>query len=97
MVSTVASGGFLYLIAALNLVALAGFWRVFTAMRAGRFDERELAKHLDNRGFMSRILGRLTRSISRPGQMYPVGLLFGIGFDTATEVTFVALASAIAR
>ncbi|MEV6297343.1 HoxN/HupN/NixA family nickel/cobalt transporter [Streptomyces sp. NPDC051896] len=92
VVGTLASGGFLYLIAALNLVALAGIWRVFKAMRTGRFDEHELAKHLDSRGFMNRILGRLTRSVSRPGQMYPVGLLFGIGFDTATEVTLMVMA-----
>jgi nickel/cobalt transporter (NiCoT) family protein len=92
VVSTVASGSFLYLIAALNLVALAGICRVFRAMRTGRFDEHELARHLDNRGFINRILGRLTRSVSRPGQMYPVGLLFGIGFDTATEVTLMVMA-----
>jgi nickel/cobalt transporter (NiCoT) family protein len=92
LVSTLASGTFLYLIAALNLVSLAGIWRVFTAMRAGQFDEHELNKHLDSRGFMNRILGRLTRSITRPGQMYPVGLLFGIGFDTATEVTLMVMA-----
>ncbi|MGW0210023.1 HoxN/HupN/NixA family nickel/cobalt transporter [Streptomyces sp. NPDC003233] len=92
VVSTLASGSFLYLIAALNLVALAGIWRVFKAMRAGRFDEHELAKHLGSRGFMNRIVGGLTRSVSRPGQMYPVGLLFGIGFDTATEVTLMAMA-----
>jgi high-affinity nickel-transport protein len=92
IVSTLASGGFLYLIAALNLVALAGIWRVFKAMRAGQFDERELTRHLDSRGFMNRVLGRLTKSISRPGQMYPVGLLFGIGFDTATEVTLMVIA-----
>jgi high-affinity nickel-transport protein len=92
VVSTLASGSFLYLIAALNLVALAGIWRVFKAMRAGRFDEHELAKHLDSRGFMNRIVGGLTRSVSRPGQMYPVGLLFGIGFDTATEVTLMVMA-----
>jgi len=91
-VSTLASGSFLYLIAALNLVALFGIWRVFKAMRAGQFDERELERHLDARGFMNRILGRLTRSISRPGQMYPVGVLFGIGFDTATEVTLMVMA-----
>ena len=92
LVSTVASGGFLYLIAALNLVALGGIWRVFRAMRAGEFDEEQLEKHLDSRGFLNRILGRLTRSITRPGQMYPVGLLFGIGFDTATEVTLMVMA-----
>ncbi|MEV5150179.1 HoxN/HupN/NixA family nickel/cobalt transporter [Streptomyces sp. NPDC052727] len=92
LISTVASGGFLYLIAALNLVALAGIWRVFRAMRAGQFDEHELAKHLDSRGLMNRILGRLTRSVSRAGQMFPIGLLFGIGFDTATEVTLMVMA-----
>ncbi|MEW2289439.1 HoxN/HupN/NixA family nickel/cobalt transporter [Streptomyces sp. NPDC047841] len=92
LISTVASGSFLYLIAALNLVALAGIWRVFRAMRAGQFDEHELAKHLDSRGLMNRILGRLTRSVSRAGQMFPIGLLFGIGFDTATEVTLMVMA-----
>ncbi|MEY9964380.1 high-affinity nickel-transport protein [Streptacidiphilus sp. MAP12-16] len=92
VVSTSVSGGFLYLIAALNLVSLVGIHRVFKAMRAGQFDEHELEKHLDNRGFMNRILGRLTKSITRPGQMYPIGLLFGIGFDTATEVTLMVMA-----
>ena len=92
VVSTSVSGGFLYLIAALNLVSLFGINRVFRAMRQGQFDEHELEKHLDSRGFMNRILGRLTKSITRPGQMFPVGLLFGIGFDTATEVTLMVMA-----
>ena len=92
VVSTAVSGGFLYLIAALNLVSLFGIHRVFRAMRQGQFDEHELEKHLDSRGFLNRILGRLTKSITRPGQMYPVGLLFGIGFDTATEVTLMVMA-----
>ncbi|CCB77780.1 MULTISPECIES: Nickel transporter NicT [Streptomycetaceae] len=92
LIGTCVSGGFLYVIAALNLVALAGIVRVFKAMRAGRFDESELEAHLDSRGFLNRILGRLTRSITRSGQMFPVGLLFGLGFDTATEVTLMVMA-----
>ncbi|TDT97859.1 high-affinity nickel-transport protein [Streptomyces sp. 846.5] len=96
IVSTVASGGFLYLIAALNLAALFGIWGVFRQMQAGVFDENELEKHLDTRGFMNRILGRLTRSIRRPGQMYFVGFLFGVGFDTATEVTLMVMAGSSA-
>ncbi|MES4889226.1 HoxN/HupN/NixA family nickel/cobalt transporter [Streptomyces sp. NPDC096012] len=91
-VGTTVSGGFLYLIAALNLAALFGIVRVFRAMRAGRYDEAELEAHLDSRGFMNRLLGRLTRSIRRPGQMFPLGFLFGIGFDTTTEVLLLALA-----
>jgi high-affinity nickel-transport protein len=92
LIGTSVSGSFLYLIAALNLVALAGIYRVFKAMRGGQFDEHELEKHLGNRGFMNRVLGRMTKSITRPGQMYPVGVLFGIGFDTATEVTLMVMA-----
>jgi high-affinity nickel-transport protein len=61
-------------------------------MRRGAFDEDELEARLNRRGFFNRFLGKVTRSITRPGQMYPVGLLFGIGFDTATEVTLLVLA-----
>lgn len=96
LVSTSASGGFLYLIGILNLAALVGIAKVYRGMRSGRFDEAMLAEHLDKRGFLNRILGRLTKSITRPGQMYPVGLLFGIGFDTATEVLLLALAGSTA-
>ncbi|GLW72605.1 nickel/cobalt efflux system [Kitasatospora phosalacinea] len=91
-IGTTASGAFLYLIAALNLVALLGIWRVFRAMRAGQYDEAELERHLDARGFLARLLGRATRSISRPGQMFPVGMVLGLGFDTATEVTLMVMA-----
>ncbi|MFC8434434.1 HoxN/HupN/NixA family nickel/cobalt transporter [Streptomyces sp. NPDC057253] len=89
---TTISGTFLYLIAALNLVALIGILKVFRAMRAGSYDEKELEQHLDSRGFMNRILGRLTKSVTRPGQMFPLGFLFGLGFDTATEVTLMVMA-----
>ncbi|MFE9833782.1 HoxN/HupN/NixA family nickel/cobalt transporter [Streptomyces sp. NPDC005551] len=92
VMGTTVSGVFLYLIAALNLVALMGILRVFRAMRAGTYDEKELEGHLDSRGFMNRILGRFTKSISRPGQMFPLGFLFGLGFDTATEVTLMVMA-----
>lgn len=92
VIGTTISGSFLYLIAALNLVALFGILRVFRAMRSGRYDEAELEAHLDSRGFMNRVLGRFTRSITRPGQMFPLGFLFGLGFDTATEVTLMVMA-----
>jgi high-affinity nickel-transport protein len=96
VVSTSASGGFLYLIGILNLVALMGIVKMYRALRRGEFDEAMLTKQLDKRGFLNRVLGRLTKSVTRPGQMYPVGLLFGIGFDTATEVLLLALAGSTA-
>jgi high-affinity nickel-transport protein len=89
---TLVSGAFLYLIAVLNLCALTGIWRVFRAMRSGRYDEAELQEQLDRRGFLNRLLGRLMKSLTKPWQMYPLGLLFGLGFDTATEIALLVLA-----
>jgi nickel/cobalt transporter (NiCoT) family protein len=92
VVGTGVSGIFLYLIAAINLVVLVGILRVFRELRRGRFDEKTLEEHLNERGFLNRFFGKLMRSIRRPRQMYGVGLLFGLGFDTATEVAVLVLA-----
>ena len=89
---TLVSGGFLFLIGALNLVALVGIWRVFREMRTGSLDEHALERHLDSRGFIARLLGRVGRSIRHPWQMLPLGMLFGLGFDTASEVALLVLA-----
>jgi high-affinity nickel-transport protein len=93
LLGTGASGGFLYLIGLLNLAALFGIAKLYKAARRGGYDDSALEEQLAKRGFLNRLLGRLTRSISRPGQMYPVGLLFGIGFDTASEVLLLGLAA----
>ncbi len=87
---TVVSAGFLFLIGLLNLVVLAGIVKVFRSMRQGEYDEEELERQLDHRGFFSRFLGRWTKAIHREWQMYPVGVVFGLGFDTATEVALLA-------
>jgi high-affinity nickel-transport protein len=92
LIGTAVSGTFLYAIAAINLVILAGIWKVFRRMRSGHYDEAALEEQLNNRGLMNRLLGRLMKSITRPGQMYPLGLLFGLGFDTATEIALLVLA-----
>jgi high-affinity nickel-transport protein len=95
-IGTLVSGSFLYLIAALNVVILVGIIGVFREMRTGRYDELELEQQLQNRGLMNRFLGRLTRTVTKPQQMYPIGLLFGLGFDTATEVALLVLAGGAA-
>ncbi|SNX65794.1 high-affinity nickel-transport protein [Streptomyces sp. TLI_55] len=92
LIGTTISGTFLYVIAGINLVILAGIWKVFRRMRSGDFDETALEEHLNNRGFMNRLLGRVMGSVTKPWQMYPLGLLFGLGFDTATEVALLVLA-----
>jgi high-affinity nickel-transport protein len=90
------SGIFLWVLGILNLVVLLGIMRVFREMREGRYDEAELEDHLNKRGFFNRFLGGLTRSVRKPWQIYPVGVLFGLGFDTATEVGLLVLAGGAA-
>ena len=90
------SGVFLWIIGILNLAALLGILKVFREMRTGQYDEAELEKQLDSRGFMNRFLGGLTKSIRKPWQIYPVGVLFGLGFDTATEVGLLVVAGGAA-
>jgi nickel/cobalt transporter (NiCoT) family protein len=94
LVGTLVSGLFLSLLGILNLVILVGIVKVFRNMRRGQYDEAELEEHLNNRGFMNRFLGRTMRAIRSPWQIYPVGVLFGLGFDTVTEVAFLILAGA---
>jgi high-affinity nickel-transport protein len=93
---TVVSAGFLYLIALLNIVILGGIWRVFRSMRRGDYNEAELERQLQNRGLMYRYFGRWMRAITKEWQMYPVGVVFGMGFDTATEVALLATTALLA-
>jgi high-affinity nickel-transport protein len=93
---TVVSASFLYLIALLNVVILAGILRVFRSMRQGNYDEAELERQLQNRGLMYRFFGRWMKSINNEWQMYPVGVVFGMGFDTATEVALLATTALLA-
>ncbi|HET7433008.1 MAG TPA: HoxN/HupN/NixA family nickel/cobalt transporter [Nocardioides sp.] len=90
------SGIFLWVLGLLNLVVLMGILEVFKRMRRGEYDEAELEEQLNKRGFMNRFLGGLTRSVRKPWHIYPIGVLFGLGFDTATEVGLLVLAGGAA-
>ena len=91
------SGGFLLLIGCLNLLVLADIVRGFRAMRDGRDDSQLLEQRLLVQGVMSRVfLRRLGDRIDASWKMYPLGLLFGLGFDTATEIGLLALAAGVA-
>ena len=95
-IGTTVSGTFLYVIAAVNVVILTGIIKVFREMRSGKFDERQLEEQLNKRGLMNRLFGRFTRAVGKPWHMYPIGVLFGLGFDTATEVALLFLAAGAA-
>jgi len=96
IIGTSVSGTFLMLIGLLNLAVLAGMIKVFRKIRSGELDEAELERQLESRGGMYRFYRRFTKAIKKPWQMYPVGLLFGLGFDTATEIALLLLAAGAA-
>jgi nickel/cobalt transporter (NiCoT) family protein len=91
-IGTTVSGTFLYIIAGLNIIILIEILKVFRAMKSGKFHEAALEQQLNNRGFMNRFFGRMTKAVTKPQQMYPIGALFGLGFDTATEVALLVIA-----
>jgi high-affinity nickel-transport protein len=91
---TLVSGIFLMIIGVLNLIILLGIIDVFRRMRHGEYDEDTLEKQLASRGLMNRFFGGLMKFVTRPWHIYPIGVLFGFGFDTVTEVTLLVIAGA---
>ena len=96
VVGALVSGVFLWIIGLLNLVVLLGIVRIFRMMRTGEYDEQGLEDQLAKRGLINRLLGGLTKSVRKPWHIYPVGVLFGLGFDTATEVGLLVIAGGVA-
>jgi len=88
------SGAFLLLLAVVNVAAFLGIAKIFRRMRTGQFDEAELDRQLSTRGVMNRFVSRAMGPVSKARHMYPVGLLFGLGFDTATEIALLVIAGA---
>ncbi len=92
LIGTSLSAGFLVLIAVLNLIVLVSIVRIFMGLRYGRYDERSLDEELNRRGLMNRFFGPLARSVDVSWKMYPIGILFGLGFETASEIALLVLA-----
>jgi nickel/cobalt transporter (NiCoT) family protein len=93
VIGTTVSGTFLCIIAILNILILISILRIFFAMRSRVYNEQQLEEQLNSRGLMNRLFGRHLNKITRSRQMYTVGVLFGLGFDTATEVALLVLAA----
>jgi high-affinity nickel-transport protein len=96
LVGSLVAGTFLILIGLSNLFAAVGIAKVFRRMRSGDFDEAELERQLEQRGFLARLFARVMRRVSKPWHLYAVGLLMGLGFDTATQVALLVLAAGTA-
>ncbi len=94
LIGTSVSALFLLVIAAINLAIFAGLWRTFRVAREqGVHDAEGLDALLANRGFLERLLGPMFRLVTKPWHMYPLGLLFGLGFDTATEIGLLSISA----
>lgn len=95
LIGTLVSAAFLLVIAAMNAVILVRLWRQFRAVRAGAtLAEAEMEGLLQGRGLIARLCRPLFRLVTRSWHMYPLGFLFGLGFDTATEVGLLGISAA---
>ncbi|HEV2167102.1 MAG TPA: HoxN/HupN/NixA family nickel/cobalt transporter [Thermoplasmata archaeon] len=91
VIGTGVSGTFLWVIGLVNLVIVLEIYRIFQGLRAGRFSPEQLEEQLNQRGFLNRYFGRFFRVVESPWQIYPIGVLFGLGFDTASEVALIGI------
>jgi high-affinity nickel-transport protein len=95
VVGTLLSTLFLFAIAAVNLVVLHSVFRTFIRVRAGEpYVEEDLDLLLGNRGLLARLFRPVFGMITRSWHMYPLGMLFGLGFDTATEIGVLGISAA---
>jgi len=88
---TLISGGFLWVIGLVNVIIVLGVYRLFRTMREGKMNQSELDTMMEKRGFLNRYFHPLFRVVKKSWQIYPIGVLFGLGFDTATEVALIAV------
>ncbi len=94
-IGTLVSGSFLWIIGLINVVIVFGIYKVFKTLKQGKLNQAELDNLLENRGFMNRFFRTLYRIITEPWHIYPIGVLFGLGFDTASEVALIAISVGI--
>ena len=94
VVGTIISGCFLYLIGIINLIVMVDLFKAFKRVASGeKYDDLDVDQYLANRGLIGRFFRPLFRMVSRSWHMYLIGFLFGLGFDTATEVGILAVSA----
>jgi len=91
IIGTMVSGVFLWLMALVNVVIVLGIFKIWKGMKKGDLDQYELDNLLESRGFLNRYFRPLFRIVKKPWQIYPIGCLFGLGFDTASEIALLGI------
>ena len=92
-VGTIVSGLFLYVIGFMNLIVMLDIVRAFRAMHGNRYDAKAIEERLLERGVLTRWFSGVFKFVTKPWHMYPIGFLFGLGFDTATEIGLLTTAA----
>lgn len=88
------SGVFLIIIATINIIVLTDIYRTWRKVRqGGSYDDKTLEQYLRNRGLLARIFRPMLKTVSHSWNMYPIGVLFGLGFDTASEVGILGMSA----
>jgi len=95
VIGTMVSGVFLWLMGAVNMIIVLSIYHIFKELKNGKLNQTELESLLDNRGYLNRYFRPLFKIVKKPWQIYPIGVLFGLGFDTATEVALIAISVGI--
>ena len=92
VLGTAISGAFLWIIGLVNVAIVLGIYNIYKELKNGRLDHAQLEEALLNkRGFLNRYFSPLFKIVKKPWQIYPIGVLFGLGFDTASEVALIAI------
>jgi high-affinity nickel-transport protein len=91
IIGTLVSGVFLFIIGLINVIIVQGIYKIFSGLRQEKLSEAQLEDALNKKGFVDKTFGKLFDIVKSPWQMYAVGFLFGLGFDTATEVALIAI------
>jgi high-affinity nickel-transport protein len=95
LIGTSVSGSFLWIIGLMNAVIVVGTYRLFQNLKKGKISQAEMNNLLENNGFMNRFFRPFFKLISKPCHIYPIGILFGLGFDTASEIALIAISVGI--
>jgi high-affinity nickel-transport protein len=94
VIGTSVSGGFLLIIAIINLIVLADIYRTWRqVVRGDSYDDQTLDEYLQNRGLLTRLFRPMLLVVTKSWNMYVIGLLFGLGFDTASEVGILGMSA----
>ena len=96
IVGTSISGVFLFIIGLVNVLIVLDVYKTFKGLRDGKLTSTQLDDALNKNSFMNKTIGKLFKIVNEPWQIYPVGILFGLGFDTATQIALIAISIGVA-